>query len=458
MENSYPLEPLVGRILSPFERFLGRTSAGGIVLVAATLISLAIATGFEGNLVEEVTQRHFGLSSGAGGSLDLTLLHWVNDGLMTLFFLLVGLELKREVLVGELSSWRDALLPVAAALGGMVTPALVYLAFNAQGPSASGWAIPMATDIAFTVGILVLLAWRIPRNLVVFVTALAIADDLGAVLVIGIFYTPQLDLVALGVGAALFALLVLLNRAGIRHPLPYVLVGVALWLAVHASGAHATLTGVLLALTVPARGSRHPAQFERRAHQLLESLRGQREDLSTSDDPLANEQMARIAEAMEDASIAVQSPLQRMERALAPWVTFAVIPVFALCNAGIDLLAVRWSGVLGDPVTLGVGAGLVLGKFAGVSTFTWIAVRLGIGRLPAGVGWRHILGAAWLTGIGFTMSLFIGQLSFADPQRVEAAKLGILMGSTLAAIVGVAWLYLAAGRQPGPARVYNEGS
>ena len=457
MQNRYPLEPLVGRILSPFERFLGRTSAGGIVLVAATVVSLAIATALEGNLVSEVTQRHFGLS-GAGSAFDLTLLHWVNDGLMTLFFLLVGLELKREVLVGELSSWRDALLPVAAALGGMVAPALVYLAFNARGDGAAGWGIPMATDIAFTVGILVLLTWRVPRNLVVFVTALAIADDLGAVLVIGVFYTPELDLAALGAGAALFAVLVLFNRAGIRHPLPYVLVGVALWLAVHASGAHATLTGVLMALTVPARASRRPAQFERRASELLERLREERTDAATPDDALANEQVAHIAEAMEDAAIQAQSPLQRMEHALAPWVTFAVIPVFALCNAGIDLRAVRWSTVLDDPVTLGVACALLFGKFLGVASFTWLAIRLGVGRLPAGVSWRHMLGAAWLTGIGFTMSLFIAQLAFADAQLVEAAKLGIILGSAFAAVVGMGWLYLAAGKQAAGVHDYNQAS
>jgi NhaA family Na+:H+ antiporter len=233
---------------------------------------------------------------------------------------------------------------------------------------------------------------------------------------------------------------------------------VALWLAVHASGAHATLTGVLLALTVPARASRHPAEFERRVSALLERLRADRDDASTPDDALANEQMTRIAVAMEEASIAVQSPLQRMEHALATWVTFGVIPVFALCNAGIDLLAVRWSGVLADPVTLGVGCGLVLGKFAGVSTFAWIAVRLRLARLPAGVAWRHILGAAWLTGIGFTMSLFIAQLAFADPARVEAAKLGILLGSATAATIGLVWLYLARGARAAGARDYNEAT
>jgi len=407
--------------------------------------------------VLDFTARHFGLSTGEAG-LDLTLLHWVNDGLMTLFFLLVGLELKREILVGELSSWRDAVLPVAAAIGGMLVPALLYHAFNAGTPAAHGWGIPMATDIAFAVGVLVLLSWRIPRNLVVFVTALAIADDLGAVLVIGIFYTPSVNLNALALGAGLFGVLVLLNRAGIRNPLPYVLVGVALWLAVHASGAHATLAGVLLAATVPARPRREAAALEQRTAELLERLREQRNDAATSDDPLANEQMSRIAEALEEAGIAAQSPLQRMEHALVPWVTFVVIPVFALCNAGIDLAAVSWSGALSDRITLGVVAGLVLGKFTGVAGFSWLAVRAGIARLPQGVAWRHVLGAAWLTGIGFTMSLFIAQLALGEARAVESAKLGILLASAISAAVGLAWLYLAAGQQGAPVREYNEAT
>jgi NhaA family Na+:H+ antiporter len=442
MEDSrYPLEPLFGRILSPFEQFLRRTTAGGVVLVGTTVIALALAAFAGGDAVHRFTEQPFGLSAGHAFRLELSLREWVDDGLMTLFFLLVGLELKREILVGELSSIKDAALPVVAAIGGMIVPALVYAAVNAGTPAASGWGIPMATDIAFAVGILVLLAWRVPRNLVIFLTALAIADDLGAVLVIAVFYTAHIELRSLGAAAGFFVLLAFFNRGGVRHSLPYALIGVPLWLALHDSGVHATLAGILLAFTIPARPAHTPARFERRVHELLDAFRADRRDLTTPDDPLSNQRMASIAQAMERSSAAVQSPLQRIEHRLTPWVTFAVIPVFALFNAGIDLFAVSWSEALTHNLTLGVVGGLVIGKFVGISLFSWMAVKLRIARLPSGVRWGHLLGAAWLAGIGFTMSLFIAQLAFAAAELVEQAKLGILLGSALSAAIGLVWLF-----------------
>jgi len=445
----YPLEPLFGRVLSPFEQFLRRTTAGGLVLIATTVVALALAAVFGADAIHRFTEQPLGLSAGGRG-LELSLHQWINDGLMSLFFLLVGLELKREILVGELSSLKDAALPVIAAIGGMVLPALIYLAFTWGTPAASGWGIPMATDIAFAVGILVLLAWRIPRNLIIFLTALAIADDLGAVLVIAVFYTADLNLGSLGAAGALCAILVLFNRGGLRHPFPYALVGVLLWLALHASGVHATLAGILLAMAIPARPARTPAHFERRIQELEEAFRADRRDDDTPDDPLSNSRMASIAEAMERSAAAVQSPLQRMEHSLTPWVTFAVIPVFALSNAGIDLLEVAWGEALTHNVTLGVVGGLAIGKFAGIGLFSWMAVRLGVARLPSGVGWMHLLGAAWLAGIGFTMSLFIAQLAFSAPELIEEAKLGILLGSALSAAIGLFWLYLAGRARAAP--------
>lgn len=442
----YPLEPLFGRILSPFEQFLRRTTAGGIVLIAATVVALVLATLFGADAIHRLTEQPIGLSAGGRAKFELSLHQWINDGLMSLFFLLVGLELKREILVGELSSLKDASLPVVAAIGGMVLPALIYLAFNAGTPAASGWGIPMATDIAFAIGILVLLAWRIPRNLIIFLTALAIADDLGAVLVIAVFYTADLNLGSLGAAAALFAALALLNRGGVRHPLPYALIGVLLWLAVHDSGVHATLAGVLLAMAIPARPAHTPEHFERRIEELEAAFRADRRDQDTPDHPLSNSRMVSIAEAMERSSAAVQSPLQRIEHGLTPWVTFVVIPIFALSNAGIDLREVQWRQAVTNHVTLGVVSGLVVGKFVGISLFSWAAVRFGIARLPSGVRWVHLLGAAWLAGIGFTMSLFISQLAFGTPGLVEEAKLGILLGSALSAAIGVLWLYLAGRR------------
>ena len=441
--GQYPLEPLFGRILSPFERFLRRTTAGGIVLVGATVIALALATIFGAHAIHAVASHTLTLSAGGRFALELSLHQAVNEGLMVLFFLMVGLELKREILVGELSSLKDAALPVVAATGGMIVPALVFTYLNAGTVGASGWGIPMATDIAFAVGILVLLAWRIPKNLIVFLTALAIADDLGAVLVIALFYSEELRVGALVASGVIFAGLLLLNRGGVRHPLPYAIAGVLLWLAVLESGIHATLAGILLAIVIPARPARTPEQFERRLEELLAAFRADRRDKHTADDPLSNHLMTTVAEEMEHSAAEVQSPLQRIEHRLTPWVTFVIIPVFALSNAGIDLLEVSWGEVLTNTITLGVAAGLVLGKFIGVSLFSWLAVRLGIARLPSGVEWKHLLGAAWLAGIGFTMSLFISRLAFSDLMLVEKATLGILAGSALSAVVGLVWLYRA---------------
>ena len=443
--KAYPLESLFGRILSPFEQFLRRTTAGGIVLMTTTVIALVLATALGVDVINHFWARSLALSSDETFRLRLSWQHWVNDGLMALFFLLVGLELKREILVGELSSLKDAALPVIAATGGMIVPALIYAAFNAGTATSSGWGIPMATDIAFAVGILVLLAWRIPKSLIIFLMALAIVDDLGAVLVIAIFYTADLDIRALGAAAILLVVLLLFNRGGIRKPLPYAIVGVLLWIAVHASGLHATLAGILLAITIPARPAHSPALFERRINELQAAFRADRRSTQTSDDPLSNDRMASIAEAMEHSAAAVQSPLQRVEHTLTPWVTFVIIPLFALANAGIDLSSIEWAQALSNKVTVGVLAGLVIGKCVGVSLFSWIAVRWGIARLPSDVQWRHLIGAAWLAGIGFTMSLFISQLAFANPENVEQAKLGILLGSAFSATVGLIWLFFSSG-------------
>jgi NhaA family Na+:H+ antiporter len=439
--RSYPLEPLFGRVLSPFERFLRRTTAGGIVLIATTIATLVLASIFGSAALHTISETPFSITFGPQLHLELSWHELVNDGLMALFFLVVGLELKREILVGELSSLKDAALPVMAALGGMVIPALIYAAFNAGLPSAAGWGIPMATDIAFAVGILVLLAWRIPKNLIIFLTALAIADDLGAVLVIAIFYTAQLDLNALAAAAAVVVLLWIFNRAGIRTPIPYVIAGVLLWGALLESGIHATIAGILLASMIPARPAHSPAEFEKRIDELHRAFRADRRDAATADDPLSNSRMASIAEAMERSSVAVQSPLHRMEHGLTPWVTFIIIPLFALANAGIDLTDIDWGQALASRVTLGIATGLVLGKFLGIVLFSWGAVRLGFARLPPGVQWKHIMGAGWLAGIGFTMSLFIAQLAFREPQLLAEAKLGILLASALAAALGLGWLF-----------------
>lgn len=441
--KTYPLELLFSAILSPFEQFVRRATAGGIVLIGATLLALLLAHSPWGPAFTHFWEQPVGIAVGSVWAVHKTIHGWVNDGLMVLFFLLVGLELKREMLVGELSSIKDAALPIVAAFGGMLCPALIYWSFNPGFPASAGWAIPTATDIAFAIGILVLLAWRIPKNLILFLTALAIADDLGAILVIAIFYTKTLNFSALAAAGVFLSVLILLNRGGIRHPIPYWALGLFLWYAVMASGIHATIAGVLLAFTIPARPAYSPKQFDRRISDLREAFRAEADKEETLNDPLGNQRLATIAQNMEQVSEAVQSPLQRSEHNLNPWVTFLILPIFALANAGIDFRDIEFGESLRAPVTLGVLLGLVLGKFVGISLFSWVGVKSGFARLPSGVHWRHLLGAAWLGGIGFTMALFISQLAFTDVMLIKEAKLGILLASLIAALIGLSWLYFA---------------
>jgi len=442
-ENHYPLEPLFGKILSPFERFLKQTTSGGIVLMCMTLLTLIVASSPWGDPYRHLWEIPIRIGAGSY-NIEMSLHVWVNEGLMTLFFLLVGLELKREIMVGELASLRNAALPVAGALGGMLTPALIYFLLNPSGPASAGWGVPMATDIAFSVGILVLLAWRIPKNLIIFLTALAIADDLGAVLVIALFYTQTIVVPLLGIAAVLLSVLVLFNRGGIRHPLPYAVLGILLWLALLKSGIHATLAGVLLAFTVPARPIYTPHQFETKLDDMRDAFH--KETINCTDDlPRGITSMSAIAENVEKASCAVQSPQQRMEHNLSPWVTFGIIPLFAMANAVLDVLAMPFREVIVKPITLGVILGLVLGKFIGITSFAWLSVKIGLSTLPGGVGWRHVMGAAWLGGIGFTMSLFIGQLAFAGrPSQFEEVRIGVMIASLISATLGLVWLYLSA--------------
>lgn len=424
--------PLIERLLGPFQRFAGTASAGGIVLLACTVVALVWA-----NSPWADAYHHFWevpLTIGAPGfALTLSLHEWVNDGLMVVFFFLVGLEIKREILVGELASRRTATLPIAAAAGGMIVPALLYAALNAGGPGADGWGIPMATDIAFALGVLALLGDRIPTGVKVFLAALAIADDLGAVLVIAIFYTASLAWTPIVFAVAILALLLVLNRMGARHPITYTLLGVALWLAVLASGVHATIAGVLLALAIPARTRIDEDEFILRAQDGLEGFRA----ASTDDTSLlTNRGQQEALHEIEMACDHAQAPLQKMEYALHGVVAFVVLPIFALANAGVPLA----SGGIGDPIALGIILGLVVGKPLGITFASWLVVRLGVAELPGDVGWRMLHGVAWLGGIGFTMSIFIAGLAFRDAAHHDIAKLGILAASLVAGITG--WILL----------------
>ncbi|HEX2077719.1 MAG TPA: Na+/H+ antiporter NhaA, partial [Longimicrobium sp.] len=365
--------------------------------------------------------------------LSYPLHHWINDGLMAVFFFLVGLEIKREALIGELASLRRAALPAAAALGGMVVPALLYAVLNAGGEGAAGWGIPMATDIAFALGVLALLGPRVPLALKVFLAALAIVDDLGAVLVIAVFYTDQIAWNALGLGFIVLAALVVAARLQARSPLVYVALGVLLWLAFLKSGVHATVAGVLLAMTIPARTRIDTAEFLDRGRRILDHFDAAGVEGSGV---LTNPRQQAAIQEMENACEAAQAPLQRIEHELHYPVAFGIIPLFALANAGVHLGG-NLAGAMRDPVAIGIILGLVVGKPIGITLFAWLAVRLKLAALPQGIGWRAIRGVSLLGGIGFTMSLFVAGLAFPGaPEMNEDAKIGIFAASLVAGIAG----------------------
>jgi NhaA family Na+:H+ antiporter len=427
-------KPLGVRLHLVAQEFLNIAAAGGIVLVLAVLIAL-----FWANSPWSETYFHFwetGLSIGVGKAVLAENLHeWVNDGLMVIFFFVVGLEIKREVTAGELASPRLAALPIAAAVGGMLMPALIYTVFNLGGAGASGWGIPMATDIAFTLGILTVLGRRIPLSLKVFFTAMAITDDLGAVLMIAIFYSEGIVWGSLLVGAMILLLLFGLNRARIYSPLPYVVLGIGLWLAFLRSGVHPTIAGVLLALTIPTRTPANPKALLAQTVSLLEEF-----ELPPEWSSPTNSRRQAAATSLETIVDRLQSPALRLEHQLNPWSTYLILPIFALANAGVALNVAGSTLNLINPVGLGIIFGLVFGKPLGIALFSWLAVRLGIARLPAGVNWRMFLSASFLAGIGFTISLFIANSAFSDPELVSPAKIAILVASILSALIG--WVLL----------------
>ncbi len=364
--------------------FMARQGAGGMLLMGAAVLALIVANSPVAPAYFAALDSHLG---------PFSILHWINDGLMAIFFLLVGLEIKREALDGELATWAQRALPGLAAIGGMIVPAIIYLAFN-LGPKGQprGWAIPVATDIAFALAVLSMLGSRVAVSLKVFLTTLAVIDDLGAVLIIGLFYATGLNGAALAGSAGAVAVLIALNRIGVTRLWPYLSVGVMLWALVHLSGVHATLAGVALALAIPLRTGR---QFADNA-----------------------------------------SPLLRLEKGLHPWVTYLIIPIFGFANAGVSLAGLSLTS-LNNPIPLGVALGLLLGKQLGVFSFAWAAIRLRLAAWPEGAGWKQLYGVALLCGIGFTMSLFIGLLAFADmPLLQDQARIAVILGSVVSAIAG----------------------
>ena len=425
----------IDRFLNPFRDFAANKLAGAGLLLAATAVALVWANSPLAASYHALFEMPVNVSAGPL-EIKKPLLHWINDGLMGFFFVVVGLEIKRELLAGHLRSARMAALPIAGALGGMLIPALLYLALNPTAPGGRGWGVPMATDIAFALGVLAVLGERVPVGLKVFLTALAIIDDIGAIIVIGLFYTESVGLVSLVAGGALFALAIALNRVGMKSSVAYFVLGTLVWLAFLKSGVHATLAAVLMAFAIPARRRVDGRSFEERVQALLGRLRAV--GLTGRAELLTHEQhdvISAMAVLLDDAT----APLQRLEHVLVPIVTFFVLPAFALANAGVSVGEGFFSALL-DEIALGVVVGLFVGKQAGILGFSWAAVRLGVADLPAGVTWRQVHGVAILGGIGFTMSLFVAALAFPAPAEQDLAKVGILVGSLVSGVVGLAVL------------------
>lgn len=434
--NFYRLVPGVAAyVVWPFQRFFKTSATGGILLIVAAAAAMIAANSPWSAEYHHLWENHIGFSA-AGFSIDKSLHHWINDGLMAVFFFLVGLEIKREVLAGELSSVSNASLPLAAALGGMVVPAAVYMAVNAGGPGESGWGMSMATDIAFSLGVLAMLGKRVPAALLVFLAALAIVDDIGGILVIALFYSGGINLTPLAGALGLLVVSFAMNRAGVRSTLPYVLVGIVLWFLLLESGIHATVAGVMLAMTIPAYRDLSHGEFVAKIQEQLRFLTGEHDELNYCPVELDHEREQAIIVALEDACHKAEAPLQHIEHHLHPWVTYAIMPLFAFANAGVELSPEAVSTALLEPVSIGVILGLFFGKQLGILSFSWLSVKLGLSRLPGNIGWKHIWGVSILAGIGFTMSLFIGALAFDDPGMLESAKTGILAASLISGVIG----------------------
>jgi len=425
---------VVRRFVQPAQRFAAIEASGGIVLLIGAIIALIWVNSPWDHSYYSLWETELALDLHLF-KIEQHLGHAVNDGLMVLFFFVVGLEIKRELVSGELSSPRRAILPAAAALGGMVGPALIYTAFNAGSETAHGWGIPMATDIAFAVGVLTLLGRRVPAPLKVFLLALAVADDLGGIIVIAVFYTESLSFEALGWAALVLLVILVINRGGVVAIAPYVFLGVLFWAAMLKSGIHATIAGVILAMLTPSRPYYTDEDFDATLERLQTEYALARADGSHA-------RMQQALAQIEDLVSGMESPLDRLEHRLAPWTAFVVVPIFALANAGVAVSGEMLRSAASSPVTLGVALGLVLGKPVGIFLTSWVCVRLGLAQLPANTSFRQVLGAGMIAGIGFTVALFIAGLSFENPAHLDEAKIGILAASLIAGLLGSAYLLL----------------
>ncbi len=424
------------KVREPFAEFVHNEASGGIVLLLAAILALVVANSALAGMYDQFLHMHVGFRIGSL-YIDKTIHHWINDGLMAIFFFQVGLEIKRELVAGELSTPQGAAFPMVAAIGGMAMPALLYTLLNIEGIGASGWGIPMATDIAFALGVMMLLGKRVPVQLKIFVTALAIVDDLGAVLVIALFYTEQIEFYYLLFAGIILLFLFIGNRFGMRKPVWYILPGFVLWFLVLKSGVHATVAGVLLAFTIPTGAKLNTDEFiDAMGRYLNRFVRTGDEDVTTLTPP-----QVHSVQALKLTCQQVEAPLQRLEHALHPWVVWLIMPLFAFVNAGVTFSG-SFLETISHPIALGVMVGLFIGKPLGIVMLVKIAEALKLVKIPQGISFIHLLGAGMLAGIGFTMALFINSLAFSDAHLIDIAKTGILLASLLAGIVGALFLLL----------------
>ncbi len=424
-------------VVRPFQDFSRLEASGGILMILATIAALLWINSPWGDLYQRLWHTHSAIGL-AGKTFDRTLHFWINEGLMTVFFFVVGLEIKREVLVGELTSLRRAAFPASAAVGGVIVPAVIYFLFNAGTPSERGWGIPMATDIAFVMTALTILGTRIPPSLGVFLVSLAIVDDLCAVVVVAAAYSTKIYFGYLGIAFLLLLILMILNVLGTKSPLPYALVGCVIWVFVYLSGIHATVTGVLVALTIPCRSDFDTHRFSESVREAIARFSPQKERGFVYELHDDNQSVVR---ALETACHRVEPPLQRLEDSLHPWVAFLIVPLFALANAGVMLDPALLKHSLTSMQALGIGVGLFVGKQVGIVSASWLAVRIGFAEMPSGLTFKHVYGGAMLCGIGFTMSLFIGELSLPAPELLNSAKITILAASALSGLAGMSALH-----------------
>ncbi len=428
-EKKYPID----KMIAPMQQFINQEKSGGLVLGLSVVAALILANSPWAGYYFHFFEQTFGFTFNGEAYLTYSLHHWINDGLMAMFFFVVGLELKKEIIAGELADLRKALLPIGTALGGMVVPAAIYFSLNSSGVSEPGWGIPMATDIAFALGVLYLLGNRVPSSLKVFLMALAIVDDLGAVLVIAFFYTSDISFVNLAIGLGFALVMFIGNKMGVKNILFYGILGIGgVWVAFLLSGVHATIAAVLAAFTIPADVKIQENVYISKITQRLKRFK----DIDPNNLPILSNEQVQILDHVKQETNAAMPPLQRLERLMNPFVTFVVMPIFAITNAGVSFADVKFDTLFSTHIALGVGLGLLFGKVIGVAGTLLLLVKLKVAPFPTGMTTRHLIGLGLLASIGFTMSLFITSLAFTDPLYLTQAKIGIFTASIVGGVLG----------------------